>query len=348
MTILNDTTFTNTRRRFLRLAALIILAAAVGSFLLSGALFLISSDRYVLVYTVLVLIVGSGSGVTLLLLRKQSLGMAVMPLAGSFVLTVVGAWLFIPELAIVAVLVLTIVVLLVSISGNRSITLMTALVCAMLVIVMLGAPRPLPLQGSATFVLEIIKAFSAGAIIMVIWLIADRYTNSHSEAIALVEQRAVEAEAARAEAESARLEAEVRNADQQRLLELVQSLELPIITIGPGVLVAPLVGNLDSRRVDAIQRRLLATVSQQRAHTVVLDVTGISVIDTAVARALINTAQAVRLLGAQTIMSGISASIAQTLVSLGVGFESIQTVRDLGQALERSQQHIPANLPLDR
>ncbi|KPV51992.1 hypothetical protein SE17_18100 [Kouleothrix aurantiaca] len=348
MTILNDTAFTNTRRRFLRLAALIILAAAGVSFVLSAVLLLITFERYILVYGVLVLIVGSGSALTLLLLRRHSLGLAVIPVAGSFVLTVVGAWLFVPELAIVAVLVLAIVVLLMSISGNRSLTLLTATICALLAILVLGVPQPLPAQGPASFVLEIIKAFSAGAIIMVIWLIADRYTNSHSEALALVEQRAAEAEIARTEAEAARFEAEVRNADQQRLLELVQTLELPIITIGPGVLVAPLVGNLDSRRVDAIQRRLLATVAQQRAHTVVLDVTGISVIDTAVARALMNTAQAVRLLGAQTLMSGISASIAQTLVSLGVGFETIQTVRDLGQALERSQQHSPANTPLDR
>lgn len=348
MTMLQDTAFTDTRRRFLRLATLIILAAAAASFALAGTAFLISADQNILVYTILVLIVGLGSGFTLRLLARQPLGMAVMPLASSFVLTVVGAWLFLPELAIVAVLILAIVVLLVSISGNRTITLMTATVCAVLAIVVLGAPEPLPALGLASRVLEIIKALSAGAIIMVIWLIADRYTDAHSEALALVEQRAAEAETARAEAEAARFEAEVRNADQRRLLELVETLELPIITIGPGVLVAPLVGNLDSRRVDAIQRRLLTTVAQQRAHTVVLDVTGISVIDTGVARALMNTAQAVRLLGAQTLMSGISASIAQTLVSLGVGFETIQTVRDLGQALERSRQHEPASAPLDR
>ena len=341
MTTLNDTTFSTARRQFLRLSALIILIAAGVSLLLTGVFLLIAFDRYIITYAILVLMVGMGSGLTLRLLRDQPLGAAVMPLAASFVLTVVGAWLFLPELSILAVMVLAIVVLLVSISGNRRITLLTATICALLAILVLGLPQPLPAPTEASSLLEFIKALSAGAIIMVIWLIADRYTNAHSEALALVEQRAAEAEAARAEAE-------VRNADQLRLLELVQSLELPIITIGPGVLVAPLVGNLDSRRVDAIQRRLLATVSQQRAHTVVLDVTGISVIDTAVARALINTAQAVRLLGAQTIMSGISASIAQTLVSLGVGFETIQTVRDLGQALERSQQRGTANTPLDR
>ena len=348
MTTLNDTTFSTARRQFLRLSALIILIAAGVSLLLTGVFLLIAFDRYIITYAILVLMVGMGSGLTLRLLRDQPLGAAVMPLAASFVLTVVGAWLFLPELSILAVMVLAIVVLLVSISGNRRITLLTATICALLAILVLGLPQPLPAPTEASSLLEFIKALSAGAIIMVIWLIADRYTNAHSEALALVEQRAAEAEAARAEAEAARAEAEVRNADQLRLLELVQSLELPIITIGPGVLVAPLVGNLDSRRVDAIQRRLLATVSQQRAHTVVLDVTGISVIDTAVARALINTAQAVRLLGAQTIMSGISASIAQTLVSLGVGFETIQTVRDLGQALERSQQRGTANTPLDR
>lgn len=178
------------------------------------------------------------------------------------------------------------------------------------------------------------------AILFVIWLIADRYTHTHETFTMLASHRATEAEAARVEAEQARAEAEMRFIDQKRLLELVQSLELPIISIGQGILAAPLVGSLDSKRIAAIQKRLLESVASQRAHIVILDVTGITMMDDHVAHALLQTAQAVRLLGARTVMSGISANTAQTLAGLDVQFDEIQTVSDMGQALEYAHANL--------
>ncbi len=75
-----------------------------------------------------------------------------------------------------------------------------------------------------------------------------------------------------------------QNEQQQRLLDLVTTLEVPIVTLATGVLFAPVVGALDTRRSQALTSRLLHAVSEQRARLVVLDIAGIATIDTAMAK----------------------------------------------------------------
>lgn len=134
-----------------------------------------------------------------------------------------------------------------------------------------------------------------------------------------------------------------QNSQQQRLLDLVAALELPVIPVGTDVLVVPLVGNLDQQRLTALEGRLLEAVTRQRARTVVLDVTGVTILDTSAAEGLLRTTQAVRLLGARTIISGINAPMAQTMVSLNLPLDSLDTMRDLGQALSHlTERHEPA------
>src|SRR5262245_44722938 len=96
-----------------------------------------------------------------------------------------------------------------------------------------------------------------------------------------------------------------QNEKQQQLLDLVTTLETPTVGLADGVLLAPLVGHLDSRRIQAFTRRLLQDVSDQRARLVIMDIAGVSTVDTAVARALIDTSRALRLLGCSVIISGI-------------------------------------------
>jgi anti-anti-sigma factor len=96
----------------------------------------------------------------------------------------------------------------------------------------------------------------------------------------------------------------------------------------------PLVGDLDSRRAASIQQRLLEEIAEQRAQSVVLDVTGITLLDSAVAQSLMQTAQAARLLGAQTFLSGIRPEVAQTLISLDIDLGAMRSVANLGEALE--------------
>ncbi len=148
------------------------------------------------------------------------------------------------------------------------------------------------------------------------------------------------AEAAQAQAEEQARALEAANAAQQaqleeqrRLLDLVAILEIPAITLADGLLFAPIVGNLDSRRSALLTARLLEAARDHRAHHVIIDISGVSTVDTAVAQALIQAAQALRLLGCRVTLSGISADVALTLTQQNIQVSDIATVRSPQEAL---------------
>lgn len=120
---------------------------------------------------------------------------------------------------------------------------------------------------------------------------------------------------------------------QRQLLDLVQVLETPAIPLAPGVLCAPIVGHMDTRRAELLTARLLREAHERRMRLVVIDVTGVTLMDTAVTGALLNTAHALRLLGCSVTISGISATIALSLTHLGVQLTEVQTARDVQEAL---------------
>jgi anti-anti-sigma regulatory factor/PAS domain-containing protein len=124
-----------------------------------------------------------------------------------------------------------------------------------------------------------------------------------------------------------------QNEEQSRLLELIATLEIPAVALADNVLLVPIVGHLDSRRAKTLTARLLEQVYQRRARLVVLDITGVQEVDTMVAKALLQTVQALRLLGCQVTLSGVSASTAMTLVHQGVALEGVRTVRSPQEAL---------------
>ncbi|WP_197041565.1 STAS domain-containing protein [Chondromyces apiculatus] len=124
-----------------------------------------------------------------------------------------------------------------------------------------------------------------------------------------------------AETEQARLTGELIRAQAAAL----EQLSTPLIPITEDVVVMPLIGTVDSRRAQQVMENLMRGVVDLRCHTVILDITGVSMVDSGVANALIRAAQGVRLLGARTVLTGISPHIAQTLVTLGIDFDSIIT-----------------------
>lgn len=153
-----------------------------------------------------------------------------------------------------------------------------------------------------------------------------------ADALAASEQQAL------ALAESNRgMEEQLRQ--QERLLSLVDTLEAPAVPLAEGVLFAPVVGFLDTRRSEALTRRLLADAHAHRARLVLLDIGGVPEVDAAVARALLNTAHALRLLGCEVTISGISSRVAATLVQLGVDLSAVSTARSPQEVLAR---HISA------
>lgn len=143
------------------------------------------------------------------------------------------------------------------------------------------------------------------------------------------------AERQQQEAEYARLQHEVIESQKQAILEL----STPIIPIIEKVLVMPLIGTIDTARATNITRALLAGISQHRARVVILDITGVSIVDTGVANHLNRTMHAARLKGVRTIVTGISDAIAETIVDLGIDWGAIDTVRDLQSGLHIALQY---------
>jgi rsbT co-antagonist protein RsbR len=105
----------------------------------------------------------------------------------------------------------------------------------------------------------------------------------------------------------------------------LQELSTPLIPINDRVMVMPLIGTLDSRRIQQILDTLLQGIAASQATVAIIDITGVPIVDTHVANALIQAARSVKLLGAQVLLSGIRPEVAQTLVGLGVDLSGIVT-----------------------
>ncbi len=105
----------------------------------------------------------------------------------------------------------------------------------------------------------------------------------------------------------------------------IRELSTPVIRVFDGVLLLPLVGTVDSHRAQQIMQTVLAQVAEKRARVLILDIAGVPVVDTQVADYLMKATAAVRLLGARTILTGISPSVSRTIVELGVDISSMET-----------------------
>jgi rsbT co-antagonist protein RsbR len=128
--------------------------------------------------------------------------------------------------------------------------------------------------------------------------------------------------------------------EQQRTI--VRDLSVPVIPISATTLVLPLVGALDSARLEHLQVRALQAVEHRRARSLVLDITGVPLVDSLVAEGLLGVVQAAKLMGATVMLVGIRPEVAQTIVELGLPFEMIHTFSDLQAALTHSQLHSEA------
>jgi rsbT co-antagonist protein RsbR len=110
----------------------------------------------------------------------------------------------------------------------------------------------------------------------------------------------------------------------------------PIAGLWDGILMLPIVGILDSRRAQDIMQRMLEQVAEKQAVVFILDISGVAVVDTAVANHLIRMTKAARLMGCETIVSGLSPSVAQTIVELGIDVGEMRTTGNLRDALREA------------
>jgi methyl-accepting chemotaxis protein len=122
---------------------------------------------------------------------------------------------------------------------------------------------------------------------------------------------------------------------QKRSLALLE-MSTPVTKIWDGVLFAPIVGIVDSKRSVDIMNKALSSIADTRATTLLLDIGGVAIVDTAVANHLIKIAKAAVLMGCRTIISGISPAIAQTIAELGIDLGAIKTTSTIEAALRES------------
>ncbi len=120
---------------------------------------------------------------------------------------------------------------------------------------------------------------------------------------------------------------------QRRSLALLE-MATPVTKIWDGVLFAPIVGIIDSKRAVDIMEKTLGSIAENRASTLVIDISGVAVVDTAVANHLIKITKAAVLMGCQSLISGISPAIAQTITELGVELGSVRTTSTIESALQ--------------
>jgi rsbT co-antagonist protein RsbR len=116
---------------------------------------------------------------------------------------------------------------------------------------------------------------------------------------------------------------------QQELLEL----STPVIKLWEGVLAVPMIGTLDSSRTQLVMEALLQRIVDTGSELAIIDITGVPTVDTLVAQHLLKTVTAIRLMGAECIISGIRPQIAQTIVHLGIDLQGITTKATLADAL---------------
>jgi anti-anti-sigma regulatory factor len=126
---------------------------------------------------------------------------------------------------------------------------------------------------------------------------------------------------------------------QQQALKELSTPIIPVVDApggASGIIVMPLIGSIDTMRARDITRALLKGISNYRAKIVIVDITGVPIVDTGVANHLNKTFQAARLKGARTIVTGVSEAVAETIVDLGIDWRDIQTLSDLQTGLKRA------------
>jgi rsbT co-antagonist protein RsbR len=122
---------------------------------------------------------------------------------------------------------------------------------------------------------------------------------------------------------------EVIGRQQTELLEL----STPVVKLWDGILALPMIGTLDSARTQIVMESLLQKIVETESQIAIIDITGVPTVDTLVAQHLLKTVTAIRLMGADCIISGVRPQIAQTIVHLGVDLQGVTTKANLADAL---------------
>ena len=156
------------------------------------------------------------------------------------------------------------------------------------------------------------------------------HSGEHRYEVTRAVRRAISMEAAMVVDVYSRRTSDVISQQSRALVDM----STPIAALWDGVLMLPIVGFLDSRRAQDIMQRMLEKVAERQAEAFILDISGVAVVDTAVANHLIRMTKAARLMGCEAIVSGLSPAVAQTIVELGIEVGDMRTTGNLQDALK--------------
>ena len=117
----------------------------------------------------------------------------------------------------------------------------------------------------------------------------------------------------------------------------MSELPTPVLKLRDGLILIPVVGSMNETRARKLTVALLEGIRQWRARAVVLDITGVALVDSAVANHLIQTMQAARLMGARSVLTGVSPDVAQSLVRIGVAVGALNTAGDLESGIAAAE-----------
>jgi rsbT co-antagonist protein RsbR len=120
--------------------------------------------------------------------------------------------------------------------------------------------------------------------------------------------------------------------------EDIRELSTPVLQVRDRLLILPIIGAVDTPRARQLTEQLLGAIQANRARVVVIDITGVASVDETVANHLVQTVEAARLMGASAVITGLSSTIAQTIVDLGVDLGMLRTVGDLQGGLEEAER----------
>lgn len=201
----------------------------------------------------------------------------------------------------------------------------------------LDTARPAPglaseLLANLAQLLEVLQRVGAGEVVTSLEL---RYPETHpvGALTASLNEMIVSLAAARSRSEVYSQELREKIQAVQAQEAAIAELTTPILEVWRGVLCMPIVGIMDSARASDMARTLLETIVRSKSSLVILDVTGIHVMDTRAVDHFLRTARAVRLLGARCVLSGVHPNISQTIVHMGLDLTGVETHRTLRDAL---------------
>jgi rsbT co-antagonist protein RsbR len=229
-----------------------------------------------------------------------------------------------------------------------------ACVLMILIIFLLGELAPMPLAAPSPTVALLLSCLGAGIIggltALLLWQYNTRMTATltHAEAAngALEEARATleqQVTARTTDLRRALVDMEARAEAQAQLLaenaeqrDQIREMSVPVLPVSRDTIAIPLIGALDTQRLQVVQEQALAAIESSRARYIILDVTGVPVVDTQVAQGIIGVVSAARLLGAEAVLVGVRPDVAQTVVALGIDLHAITTRQSLHEGIAYS------------